>query len=51
MSDVNRKPNELSIHNVHVHKCPECERNYSCNCAAQPTKEQLICRDCEQKGA
>ena len=50
MGDVKRKPSEASVHNVHTHVCPKCNRPYSCNCAAQPDKESLICRDCEQEG-
>jgi len=50
VSDVNRKTSELWVHNVHLHNCPFCHRNYSCNCAAQPEKQELICRDCEQEG-
>ena len=50
MSDINRKPSDLSIHRVHTHVCPECNRPYSCNCQANSEKEKLVCRDCEMKG-
>jgi hypothetical protein len=45
--DINRKPNDQSVHNVHLHRCQNCNRNWSCNCAAQPDKLSLTCRDCE----
>lgn len=47
MSDVNRKPTRSSVHQVHIHLCPECDRTYTCNCNRQLMKEKLICRDCE----
>jgi hypothetical protein len=50
MPDVNRKPNEQSIHHVHTHVCPVCNRPYNCNCHAQPETEEVVCRDCEMAG-
>lgn len=47
MGDIRRDPTANSVHHVHVHNCPNCKRNYSCNCAAQPDKTSLVCRDCE----
>lgn len=47
MADIKRRPDQQSVHHVHTHNCPNCQRNYSCNCAAQPEKASLPCRDCE----
>jgi len=35
---------------IHNHVCPECGRTFTCGCEAQKTKNDLQCRDCEQKG-
>jgi len=48
MADIKRSPNQQSIHHVHLHFCPNCQRNYSCNCAAQPDEAKLVCIDCER---
>jgi len=48
MPDVNRKPDPASVHHVHLHDCPNCKRQYSCNCSKQPDKSTLVCRDCER---
>lgn len=48
MSDIKRGASESSVHHVHVHTCPSCHRNYTCNCAAQPDKTSLTCIDCER---
>ena len=47
MSDINRKPDSQSVHHVHLHNCPNCRRNYSCNCAKQPEDFEVVCIDCE----
>lgn len=47
MSDIKRQPDAQSVHHVHTHICDNCQRVYSCNCAAQPDKTHLVCRDCE----
>lgn len=47
MADINRKPHESTFHNVHLHNCPACKRDYSCNCHKQPDTRTLVCRDCE----
>ena len=47
MADIKRKPQESTLHNVHGHVCPNCQRNYTCNCHDNRDKEQLVCIDCE----
>lgn len=47
MSDIRRSPDRASVHNVHTHNCPNCRRNYSCNCSLQPGERSLVCIDCE----
>jgi hypothetical protein len=47
MGDINRRPSDQSVHNVHIHTCPSCHRNYSCNCSRQTDKTALTCIDCE----
>ena len=52
MSDINRRAkNQHDALQVHTHVCPECGRNYSCNCSAQPEHDKLVCIDCERKGS
>jgi hypothetical protein len=47
MSDIKRDPEPGKYVEPHLHTCPNCKRPYSCACQAQPTKESLVCRDCE----
>lgn len=47
MGDIKRRPDSQSVHHVHTHNCPNCKRDYSCNCAVQSEKTELVCRDCE----
>ena len=47
MSDINRRPNASSEHALHGHVCPNCHRNYSCNCHSNKPGSGLVCTDCE----
>ena len=49
MPDIDRRGAEGDrFHNVHQHTCPNCHRNYSCNCYKQDERQSLVCTDCEQ---
>jgi hypothetical protein len=48
MPDIKREGNQNSVHHVHTHNCPNCQRSYSCRCYAQPDKTSLVCVDCER---
>jgi hypothetical protein len=47
VADINRRPSASSLHDLHLHNCPNCGRPYSCNCHANKPGSSMVCTDCE----
>lgn len=48
MPDIDRRPDPDKYTEAHMHTCPNCGRNFTCGCHAQPAKGELVCVDCER---
>lgn len=47
MPDIDRSHDPYHFHEMHIHFCENCKREWSCLCMKQPDKRNLVCRDCE----